>query len=333
MCINFDLFFATNSFLGRQYKHILSDSRIGIFHMATTIDMSLSSPLAAIVPGSFGTHDGTFHADEVTACALLLFFDLIKQDKIVRTRDLNTLRFCDFVCDVGGEYKPEQRRFDHHQLTYKGPYSSAGMILEYLKHEKKLTEKEYDYFNNMLIRGIDAHDNGKEVQTLGVCTFSHVVANFTPISHEATSEEQDEAFFLALDFTLGHIRRLHHRFIYNQSCSEEVRTAMQKYQDCLIFDRNIPWMDAFFELDGRHHPAKFVIMPTGRFWKLRAIPPTGEERMKVRQPLPESWAGLLEHDLQQKTGLEGALFCHKGRFISVWKTKENAIQALNHILV
>ena len=30
-----------------------------------------------IRPRSFGTHDGSFHADEVTACALLLLFDLI----------------------------------------------------------------------------------------------------------------------------------------------------------------------------------------------------------------------------------------------------------------
>lgn len=91
-------------------------------------------------------------------------------------------------------------------------------------------------------------------------------------------------------------------------------------------------MDPFFELDGKDHPAMFVIMPTGRFWKLRAIPPTSEERMKVRRPLPASWAGLLEHDLQQKTGIDGAIFCHKGRFISVWKTKENALQALKLVL-
>lgn len=300
--------------------------------MAPSLELSSSAHLEAVVPGSFGTHDGTFHADEVTACALLLFFGLIAQNKIIRTRDLNTLRLCEFVCDVGGEYAPPKKRFDHHQLTYKGPLSSAGMILEFLKNEGKLTQKEYDYYNNMFVRGVDAHDNGKDVQTLGICTFSHIIANFTPISHEATAEEQDEAFFLALDFTLGHIRRLHNRFTYNQSCLEEVRTSMQKYQECLIFDKNIPWMDAFFELDGRHHPALFVIMPTGRFWKLRAIPPTGEERMRVRKPLPASWAGLLEHDLQQKTGIDGAVFCHKGRFISVWKTKENALQALKLVL-
>src|SRR5262245_37911373 len=82
---------------------------------------------------SFGTHDGSFHADEVTACALLLLFDLIDRDKIVRTRDSMILGTCEFVCDVGGLYNPSKKLFDHHQAEYTGSLSSAGMILEYLK--------------------------------------------------------------------------------------------------------------------------------------------------------------------------------------------------------
>ena len=34
-------------------------------------------------PRSCGTHDGTFHADEVTACALLILFDLVDEDKVL----------------------------------------------------------------------------------------------------------------------------------------------------------------------------------------------------------------------------------------------------------
>jgi uncharacterized UPF0160 family protein len=44
--------------------------------------------------------------------------------------------------------------------------------------------------------------------------------------------------------------------------------------------------------------------------------------------LPKEWAGLLEDDLKKVTGIHGAIFCHKGRFISVWETKEDALQAL-----
>ena len=64
-----------------------------------------------IVARSFGTHSGMFHADEVAACALLLIFDLIDRDKIVRTREFGRLEACEFVCDVGGEYDEKRKRF------------------------------------------------------------------------------------------------------------------------------------------------------------------------------------------------------------------------------
>jgi len=32
------------------------------------------------------------------------------------------------------------------------------------------------------------------------------------------------------------------------------------------------------------------------------------------------------------THIDGAVFCHKGRFISIWETKEDAMKALNQIL-
>src|SRR5579872_4498942 len=98
------------------------------------------------IPRSVGTHDGSFHADEVTACALLLLFDRIDRDKIHRTRNEETLARCDYVCDVGGVYNPEIRRFDHHQNQYQGHYSSAGMVLLYLKERNFIDPHLQEYF-------------------------------------------------------------------------------------------------------------------------------------------------------------------------------------------
>jgi len=284
------------------------------------------------IPRSVGTHDGTFHADEVTACALLEYFGLIDHDKIKRTRSFEELAVCEYVCDVGGIFEPALKRFDHHQAEYKGHLSSAGMVLEYLRNSGILKQKEFDFINNSLVRGVDAHDNGKDPQIPGFCTFSQVISNFTPIHYDSPPEEQDAAFFAAESFTVGHIRRLWERYQYNQSCREVVAQAMADFRDCLIFEKAIPWMDAFFELDGERHPARFVIMPSGKCWKLRGIPPTSDDKMKVRQPLPEDWAGLLDDELQKASGITGALFCHKGRFISVWKTKDDALLALDKVL-
>ena len=284
------------------------------------------------IPRSCGTHDGTFHADEVTACALLLLFNLIDKNEIRRTRDLDILNQCEYVCDVGGEYNPAEKLFDHHQVEYQGAFSSAGMILLYLKNREFLNAKEYDFFNLNLILGVDAHDNGKDPQIPGLCTYSNVISSFTPIPQDVSHEILDRAFFEALDFAYGYLTRIWDKYNYTQSCREQVSEAMQTYKDCLIFDKNVPWLDIFFELEGLHHPAKFVIMPAGNHWKLRGIPPNYDDKMKVRHPLPKEWAGLLDEELKKISGIPGAIFCHKGRFISVWETREDAINALNFIL-
>lgn len=283
-------------------------------------------------PRSCGTHDGTFHADEVTACALLMLFDLIDEDKIIRTRDLHLLNACEYVCDVGGIYDPKQKLFDHHQADYQGPLSSAGMVLKFLVTSGKIKINEYDFFNNTIIMGIDAHDNGRDPLIPGYCSFSHVISNFTPIHYDCSPEEQHQAFHAALKFTFGHLTRLWERFQYTQSCREIVANCMAQCKTCLIFDQNLPWLDIFFELNGVDHPALFVIMPSGNHWKLRGIPPSYQDRMKVRLPQPKEWAGLLDEELKKISGISGAIFCHKERFISVWETKDDALKALDHTL-
>jgi uncharacterized UPF0160 family protein len=281
---------------------------------------------------SLGTHDGAFHADEVTACSLLLLHNLVDRSKIVRTRDLKELAKCEYVCDVGGVYNPADKRYDHHQSDYRGNLSSAGMIWADLKRRGVIDVETYDFLNRTLILGVDAHDNGLIEYETGVCSFSHVVSNFVPSQYDASPDVQDEAFFEAVDFVIGHLKRTFERYQYAKSCREKVALAMEKNDKTLIFEESMPWLDNFFELGGEKHPGLFVIMPSGGHWKLRAIPPSLKERMKVRMPLPEKWAGLLNEDLKRVTGIPGAIFCHKGRFTSVWETKEDAMQALKLIL-
>jgi uncharacterized UPF0160 family protein len=277
---------------------------------------------------SFGTHDGSFHADEVTACALLLFFKLIDKDKIIRTRDPKILSNCEYVCDVGGIHDPAHKLFDHHQAEYQGPLSSAGMILKYLRDIGKADQNQYEFFKRTLMDGVDLHDNGKDPQIPGLCTYSHIIASFIPIGYDADASTLDAAFMVAVQFAEGLLDRLWKRYEYNHAYRKTVQEVMDKSESCLIFEENIPWMDAFFEMNGADHKASFVIMPSDKHWKLRGIPPTYEQRMQVRVPLPEEWAGLLEKELREKSGIAGAIFCHKGRFFSVWETREDALEAL-----
>ncbi|MBF8262433.1 MAG: hypothetical protein HW387_98 [Parachlamydiales bacterium] len=282
-----------------------------------------------IILRSFGTHDGSFHADEVTACSLLLLFKKIDADKIFRTRRSAILAQCEYVCDVGGEYNPMKKRFDHHQSGYRGSLSSAGMVLQYLKESGCIEPSLYDYFNEVLIMGVDAHDIGVAKVEIGTSSFSQVVSNFMPIEYEASDEEMLKAFWRAVGFVVEYLDRLRQRHDYILKCKAIVREKMNAGGNVLIFDAPIPWMENFFEMNGDVHPAEFVIMPAGPHWKLRGIPPNMADRMKVRHPLPEKWAGLHDEDLQKVSGIEGAVFCHKGRFISIWKTREDAIKAFH----
>ncbi len=283
-------------------------------------------------PRSFGTHDGAFHADEVTACAILLLFDLIDKDKIFRSRDPKILDKCEYVCDVGGIYNSKLKRFDHHQKDYIGPLSSAGMILLYLKNTEFIQEELYHHFNRVLVAGVDAHDNGNIKIQEGICSFSQVVTNFLPIDYSSKAKERMVAFFEAVDFVCGHLKRVKNRFFYSRECREKIQDVMKKNQIFLEFDESLPWIDNFFDLNGEKHPALFVIMPAGDHWKLRGIPPNRKDRMNVRIPLPEKWAGLRDEELQNISNIPGAIFCHKGKFISIWETKKDAMQALHEVL-
>ena len=283
-----------------------------------------------IIKRSFGTHDGSFHADEVCACALLLLFNLIDKDKIFRSRDPVVIDQCEYICDVGGKYIPKLKRFDHHQKDYLGDLASAGMILLYLKNQAFMDATLYDHFNNSLIKFVDAHDIGKS-ETKGY-SFSQIIANFIPIDYNATANERYLAFIKALDFICSHLKRMQDRFLYTRKSLDIVKKAMQQKNKYLIFDQSIPWIDAFFELKGDTHPALFIVMPTQGHYKLRAIPPDTNNRMKVRMPLPFEWAGLHNDELKKVSKIEGSIFCHKGRFISIWKTKDDALKALKYVL-
>lgn len=286
----------------------------------------------SIVPRSFATHDGSFHADEVTACALLLTFDQIDRDRIVRTRDPLLIAPCEYVCDVGGVYDPLQKRFDHHQVEYRGTLSSAGMVLLFLRSEGVMDLHLYDYYNHHLILGVDAHDNGIIRSEEKGASFSHIVSNFLPITYEASAQEMHQAFLSALEFVEGHLRRMKARRDYALHCKTLVYAAMNQASYVLRFEQSLPWMESFFELGGELHPAQFVVMPSGPHWKLRGIPPSLSRKMEVRRPHPVLWAGLREETLAEVSGIPGAIFCHKGRFISIWKTEEDAMRALHIIM-
>ncbi|KAG8346627.1 putative Uncharacterized protein family (UPF0160) [Trypanosoma vivax] len=106
---------------------------------------SLADATAAALP-VIGTHNGSFHCDEVLSCGMLRCTTQFSTASIVRTRDARIVDGCNIVVDVGGVYDAEALRLDHHQpsfqdtmttqkATYKTRLSSAGLVYKHFGRE------------------------------------------------------------------------------------------------------------------------------------------------------------------------------------------------------
>lgn len=90
------------------------------------------------------THDGIFHSDEIIAISLLA----CKHENINIIRDRNYTSYeYDYIVDVGGNYSPENGQFDHHQTSYTGSLSAAGMVAKWIGCE------------HPMISNVDIRDN------------------------------------------------------------------------------------------------------------------------------------------------------------------------------
>lgn len=137
-----------------------------------------------MVTPKIGTHNGTFHCDEVLACFMLKQLPEYKHADIIRTRNPEELSKCNIVVDVGGVYDADKHRYDHHQRSFTGcmkmlspskPWviklSSAGLVYLHFgqrvisqilktKTDDDVTTKIYDKVYENFIQEIDAIDNG-----------------------------------------------------------------------------------------------------------------------------------------------------------------------------
>jgi uncharacterized UPF0160 family protein len=68
----------------------------------------------------------------------------------------------------------------------------------------------------------------------------------------------------------------------------------------------------------------FVVHPRQKDWCLTGIR-RADEGFELRADLPAAWAGLSDRDLEAACGIDGATFCHNGRFIAAAKTREAAL--------
>lgn len=275
------------------------------------------------------THSGPFHADDVLAWALLRVY-YCPDARLIRTRDGKAIQQADLAFDVGGHYDPAKGRFDHHQQSYQGPLSSAGMILQWLQAEGRVDADVADALRSDLVDYVDAVDNGRRVPDRNVPCFSRIVEAFT--QGPTTLEAFDEAFHRAAALAEDYVRGIQAGVDQVKAARDAVLAAMDEAvaagHRVIFLDAYHKWKPVYYANGGADHPTDYVLFPGMEgTWRIIAIAPC-EDSFDQKRPLPASWAGLTGSRLEAATGVPGSIFCHKNRFIAVFQTRDAALQAL-----
>lgn len=275
------------------------------------------------------THDGPFHADDVTAYALIRGF-VDPDARVVRTRDPAVIAQADLVIDVGGAFDPAAGRFDHHQASYTGPRSSAGLVLDWLADSGRIDPELADILRKGIVDYLDAVDTGRTAPNPNVPCLPRIVEALTHGTDGPAA--LDDAFRQASAFVGAYLAGVTADLREVRVAADRVREAMAAAvaRGSLVIElpEYLPWKVPYFASGGETHPTAFVLHPgSDGNWRIVAIPPKlGDFGQK--RPLPEAWAGLTDDALAAVTGVPGSVFCHKNRFIAVFRTRDGAEQAL-----
>lgn len=280
------------------------------------------------------THGGKFHCDDIFACATIqIYLDEKGQDyKLVRTRDEEIIERADYVFDVGGIHDASKNRFDHHQKGGAGerqngiPYASFGLVWDALGERVCKSKEIKNLIEEELVCSIDADDNGQKLFNLKGNVSPFRLQEYFYAFRPTWKEEPnyDEIFIDLVQKAKQIIKRLIKK---SQDYLEAKVIVEEKYQQAedkrlIIFDVNLP--PAEHVLVDYPEPLYIISPRPEGTWRV-GIVPNAHFSFESRKPLPESWAGLRDEDLQKVTGVSDAVFCHNGRFMAVAKTREGAL--------
>ena len=298
------------------------------------------------------THDGSFHADETVACAILSY--IYDNTSVIRTRDPEELEKADIIIDVSG--KNDERHFDHHSKEFtlcrdNGiRYATAGLMWlkfgrEYLKKIAKNIVK-IDYSDDVIEAAflridkeimymVDLNDNGQLNEFLK--------QRVNPQSQEAkdvfdslnefyqidpsipyivamqnlpsvTNQEQDKAFMQ----TVKMLKQILQNVAINALNTEHgIKEVLKLYDGgkILIMHTKLPWTQAVLSNFDLFKNCLLAVYPDRkRGWRVQSLPLSKSARFLNRCGAPVKWRGLDGNALDKVSGLNGTIFVHKAGF-------------------
>ena len=280
------------------------------------------------------THGGSFHADDVFACAVVKV--VFPDARVVRTRDPEVIASADVVFDVGGVYDAKGKRFDHHQKPPNGerwpieprangvPYSSFGLVWRHYGHDCCGSMGIAHEVDQQLVQSVDAADCGfslhgvatTDARTLSV---SAMVSLLNPTWEE--EGDFDGAFARAVDLAEMILRRAIASAAAKIAAEKAVEAAAATPGPTMVLDRYLPWASMPVRAE-----KLFCVFPAAAegTWMVQCVPEKPGS-FQSRKPLPEAWGGLRGEELAALTGVGGAVFCHINLFIGGATSLEGAL--------
>lgn len=284
------------------------------------------------------THSGSFHADDVFACAVVtLYLDQYKKKyKIIRSRDAFDIKRGDIVIDVGGIDDPSTQRFDHHQPGGAGersngiPYASFGLIWKTYGPQLCPHLDIVEEIDRRLVQPIDAIDNGISISESIECGLYDygihgIVSAFQSTWKDTSANEKQYNNFIELvhffkDVVRREIEHAQHRL-------EMVEIITNAYEEAPRKDIiEIPYhvgIGPLMQVLDEHKEVKYIIAKSNSHWKALALRKESCS-FENRKPFPQSWAGKRDGELQSVSGIPDALFCHNALFLAVAESREGA---------
>jgi uncharacterized UPF0160 family protein len=277
------------------------------------------------------THDGTFHTDDVFACAALSLVFKDQDIEIIRSRDERDIERGNIVFDVGGVYDPASGRFDHHQKGGAGarengiPYASFGLVWKEYGHMVAGSVENAAFIDEQLVQGIDGADTGSvdKVADNGVYTYSIIdtIIAFRPTWQEKKSSF--DAFLEAVAFARTVIVRLVDHAVAFRNAEQLLEDAYDRAPNKQIIEIGTEY-PGWYEAMARHPEPLFVIYErSDGKWSAKTTRINPVE-FAPRKAFPESWRGLRDQEFARVSGVSDAVFCHDGGFIAVARTKQGA---------
>jgi len=294
---------------------------------------------------TLGVHNGIFHADDVLCAAMLRW--LYKEGaigglEIVRTRDPKVLETCNIVCDIGGDdiVTDDRIMFDHHQTDSEEypngiKMAACGKLFRYLNSIEGIFELdtiEVDYLLEHLFYPVEAQDNGQVLEAVK-CPNQLSFVNIWNTDWDEPQELQDERFQEAVSIATEIFGKFLKRAQGVKKIHDTMVTELTKYSGdgILSLEKFVPWNSAVLEYNRSSEKSiKAVIFPAMNGGYNVQMVPVKEGTFETYTSLP--WRGLKGPELEDASGISGAIFCHPAGFISGWKTREAALEAATKAL-